>query len=668
MKRILSALLALTAVAFGATTSPVMVDSTGNITTPPSIGLEPYAQSAWLPRVATKGTSFTSVSQIPILFAGDSLMSNMVNGPITDAISASLGVAGWGIGALNPSSRTGGAADVSGAFTTWLNGFYENIPAGGSVVWDYNTLAVTGDTVQVAAIKEVGAGKIQIAISTNGGGYVDAGGLVDLNAASAGSLTVRTTTAGSLRVRITASVAAVKVIGCGIYSSTTRGMVAHYICLPSSDYADWNLTPAAIVGPILAGMAPDMVAIKNVGSLASTQSGLPTFFALINTACGYTPDWEIFGLNPMLAYDTAPENGYLRQFAVAHSCSFVDLRTMYQSYAAMLAAGLISDGTHPTASGQRLEVSLLMGAPVWRWMENVYYPSLSIATTATLPTGVAMLVGGTTAVSDATIPVQINPLVSGGATCIGFNKTNGNYGFLVGGDPGTFDGVWHPVLRSITADDMIFAVNNTVRGLTLNGTTGAATFVSTVAASGFSGSGASLTSIPLASAVTGQLPIANGGTAASTASGALANLGVVLKTLAADETRTSTTTVSTVTGLSFSVVSGETWVISYSLWWHEPANLDGGIRVLLGGPSASNAIGWFTQNVNTGTPYYSYDTIYNQAGFTSGFDASYRGLVQSEVTVTFSASGTVVLQAAQLTSDVDPTTLYKGSFIKAVRQ
>ena len=153
----------------------------------------------------------------------------------------------------------------------------------------------------------------------------------------------------------------------------------------------------------------------------------------------------------------------------------------------------------------------------------------------------------------------------------------------------------------------------------------------------------------------------------------------IIRVLASNETRTSVGigSATDLTGMSFPVLSGETWDIELIVYARSNtlAAGGGGAAIKTAGPAATwnSGINSFF-NTNTSPTLHIYDSggangsIYGATtDLNSTIDGTYGFVFRQVMTVLFSASGTFSVQAAQKVSDSDPTTFVRGSKIRARR-
>jgi len=166
-----------------------------------------------------------------------------------------------------------------------------------------------------------------------------------------------------------------------------------------------------------------------------------------------------------------------------------------------------------------------------------------------------------------------------------------------------------------------------------------------------------------------------------TASGHVLNKGYsdakwTLRVQTADETRTSTTAFTDIAGLSFPVLSGETWQVEVMGVGNSNtlASTGGGASWKTSGPTATWSAG--IANItptNTSDTNYVYPDSYAASLYGTAFgihsnDNLFNGICHKlQMTILFSANGNFSLQASQNLASVNATTLRRGSYIKGTR-
>ena len=319
-----------------------------------------------LQKINTPNTDY----QLKVVLNGDSLMEGMTN-PLRQLLFDNLGMSGLGLGFLNPVVLAGGAVVMSGDFTKWVNGVYTSVPNGGSAAYSDNSLSVHGDTFAVYYIKESGGGTFKVQSSTDhGANWSDVAGHTAIscsNATTIGAVDTFTLTANSYQLRTVSTSGTCKIIGCSIANSTAPGVVLNSIARGGTSLDNWLLTPAAILNPILASVAPDLVFYLNTDTEVIQSSDLPDWYSQVNTAAGFVPDWIFMGLNPMGIGDWDAQNRIIRRFAIDSTQSFFDNATWRISYTLHNAAGLMSDTVHPNDDSNRMAACLFWQQSPLSW-------------------------------------------------------------------------------------------------------------------------------------------------------------------------------------------------------------------------------------------------------------------------------------------------------------
>lgn len=349
----------------GEITSPVTATSSG------TSGIATTFSRTRLEDFLSRASNFNS--QIAVLTTGDSIIHNM-EPELWTALENIYGPAGYGIGTLTP-TYSGGATGVTGAFTYWLNGKYDNVPSGGEVIYSVNGVsAAPGGTCAVYYIVEPGAGTFKIQSSLNGAAYVDVASFtsVDANGTLAGAVASFTLTGyGSYRLKVVGLTGSVKIISASIINSrsgtyTRYGIVRCSVALGGIDMSQTKLTPSAIVSPIMAHVAPQIVIESNVDGAAAVADDQDDVYDLINAGIVTPPAWIIIG-------PPCPQDIYVADYDAqaaaqiawcdANYATWFDQRQAGGNTATeAIARGLLpaSPDPHPTASGRALVVSALV--------------------------------------------------------------------------------------------------------------------------------------------------------------------------------------------------------------------------------------------------------------------------------------------------------------------
>lgn len=260
--------------------------------------------------IAKLAAGFGTPAPLRIAIWGDSLSTSgggITAGPL-------MAIKGWIAG--YGGAYTGGAAAAQ-SFSYWINGRYDNVPNGGTVIYQKAGIyQVAGDTIAVYYIKESTGGTFNVETSVDGTTWVAATGGTGVSANNGTTIgavftaAVSTTSGATYRLRVTgASGNGVKVVGYGIYHTGANGGVV--ICDGLLNMSGHNLseevaTPAAIVTPILTSVAPDLVISRmadfsfqwetaGVTISASTTNGSPNITFPSVTTEGIAVGSEISG-------------------------------------------------------------------------------------------------------------------------------------------------------------------------------------------------------------------------------------------------------------------------------------------------------------------------------------------------------------------------------------
>lgn len=143
--------------------------------------------------------------------------------------------------------------------------------------------------------------------------------------------------------------------------------------------------------------------------------------------------------------------------------------------------------------------------------------------------------------------------------------------------------------------------------------------------------------------VTGTLPIANGGTGATTESGALTNLGITRVHLTGDVTN-STTSYADATGLSFALAANTTYSFVFHVLVTTPATTQG-YNIAINGPTAPTAFAYQSmQPLSNSTQAPSHQTAYDTGTSGSTAPAGTFVVVIPGTIVTGASSGTLIIR------------------------
>lgn len=301
----------------------------------------------------------TSLYNPKVLFVGDSLSEGNAIYGAADALTRKFGA----IQSEGPRGNigvnlAGGAAEVEDA-AYWHSPFY-TVPASGSVEFKRNsTQQIESSGVVVYYVKESGAGTFKTQVSSAGGSYADVGTTTNANASLAGGvLSVTFPLRGLNSVKVVGVSGTVRIIGSRYINENRAGAQFSAIAKGGASITDFLQTPVAILNPILADIAPDVVVWQMAESASEVESNLPTMYSRINTAAATTPDWVFMPTYVQGAiYDQ--ERAAVRNYADSQGQIYIDA-----SEIANAENGLLSgDGVHPTTKGSSVVVSRVLSSP-----------------------------------------------------------------------------------------------------------------------------------------------------------------------------------------------------------------------------------------------------------------------------------------------------------------
>ena len=335
--------------------------------------------SEWtfMPNVYKKwNASQASNATLRVLFVGDSLMAGQQN-YLRQLLVDIYGDAGQSYGYLAVSATAGGAAAPSADYTRWINGIYYNLPSAGSITWKNNTTdPILGDTIKVAYLKESGGGTFKIQSSIDGGTtWVDETTGIDASNATTICAIASVTTKSNPSwycVRVVGTSGTVKILNAQVLNAQTRGVCCMTTAFPGLGIDSMATTPSAIVSPIMADFAPDLVIYLNNDNLDTTS--LTTFYN--NIRAGYSAnDWIFEGLHPQGPTITGNQtsevqNPAIKAFALSVGQSYFDGYSWGGTFAKLYAAGYTNDDIHLSPNGYSYEASMLLAQSPLLYVAN----------------------------------------------------------------------------------------------------------------------------------------------------------------------------------------------------------------------------------------------------------------------------------------------------------
>jgi hypothetical protein len=145
--------------------------------------------------------------------------------------------------------------------------------------------------------------------------------------------------------------------------------------------------------------------------------------------------------------------------------------------------------------------------------------------------------------------------------------------------------------------------------------------------------------------------------------GIVANSGGI-KVLAANMVKTTSTSLSTITGMSVDVVSGNTYIFEFNGYVTQTNN--GGWLFATGGTSTrSSSIGTYTAVTEDGNTYLAYFDPNSQVGDTT-VGATDAACISIKGSFVCSGSGTLLMQFAQAGAS-GSSTLLNGAFFRVMQ-
>jgi hypothetical protein len=334
-----------------------------------------------------------TTSQLRIILAGDSLAGNLYS-HMHALLRDTIGIAGYTVG--SPGDGTGTSTTSTGQFSTWVNGVYDTVTSGQRfVMCAPGSLDIIGvDSIKAMVVAESGGGTYKIQYKIGAGAWTDSGiggdNISASNGTTSGSVTSGSVTRANMRVGIVGLTGSVKIIGMEARDSTSRGVIYGAITRGDTTVEQFNTVPTAVLNPIMASVAPDVMVWLGTDDVATYSAHMPAFYSRMNTASGVSTDWLWIGPNPISLSEAScrAQGAVLRGLAISNNESFFDGYTPYISYAAANAAGWMADGTHPSASGYgmllgRLKQSLPIFGALRPQRETVAL--LTLASTGSVP-------------------------------------------------------------------------------------------------------------------------------------------------------------------------------------------------------------------------------------------------------------------------------------------
>lgn len=319
-----------------------------------------------------------------LVLIGDSVMRARVY-DIMKLATDTWGLRGIGLGETS-CTYSNAAAEVTGAWTTWINGIYNDIPAGGSATWWYNNShPIYCDRATVYYIMEPGGGTFDIRASSLAGDAwpifpiapVDtwstiSAGVSCADVATIGAAITVNLTSGFHRVQTLGATGNCKIIGVSMWHSGIKGAVVCSLAQDGHEITSWVNCPAAIYTPILSDLGQCLYMCEwKEANAALSAVAVPVLEGMLRAA---TPasDFIYSTAFPTIGADTqvAAFAAFLRNYART-SANRIGLYDGYSRLTpAAAAAPFYADAVHLNAAG------LLYSTTDW-WMSSPLYATYS---------------------------------------------------------------------------------------------------------------------------------------------------------------------------------------------------------------------------------------------------------------------------------------------------
>lgn len=312
-----------------------------------------------------KSVAVNNFTRTSVLIFGDSMIGGATQ-KFRLANSAYLGETdmAWADGGVS-----GGAVVEYDACVKWLTGQTYALSGSGHTATFGNSVSfgISGNTLKIYYLKQSGGGVFKVQSEKNQSGtWSDEAGYTAVdtsNASNAASVITITKSdyRANWRVRcVWVSGGLVNIIGAGVVDTARYGAKCAIMTNGSTSINNIDnaaTTAAAIVNPVLADLAPQLVILGHLDGAAMVNSSQASFQNVVNTgitsAGAAAPSWIVVG--PPSGYDSTTDTNNAAQAAAQKTLAatrddvFIDRRIWMGGVTAALANGYMTAGdVHPT--------------------------------------------------------------------------------------------------------------------------------------------------------------------------------------------------------------------------------------------------------------------------------------------------------------------------------
>jgi hypothetical protein len=224
---------------------------------------------------------------------------------IRDTVTTEYGLSGTG---FVDAAESGGAVKNTVDVARWITGITYDIQAGQIVTFGRNTVTpIEGDTFKVYYVRQSGGGTFRIESRVEGGSWAAEGSDISTAGATAGVVVTITKTQFRKRwmLRVVGVSGTSTIIGAGIRDSKLGGALLTILANGSNggnETDDALACPAAILNPVLADIAPNLVLLSHLDGAAIVESSQAAYQDLVRTAISSggaaTPSFVVIGPPP----------------------------------------------------------------------------------------------------------------------------------------------------------------------------------------------------------------------------------------------------------------------------------------------------------------------------------------------------------------------------------
>lgn len=307
---------------------------------------------------------------VTVVSFGDSMADSYrsVTYHLMNKLIGRFGTAGY---SLNNYRNTALVNIANGAFHVpggaYWYAYYTGVPADGAVWWENQPTpgGVYCDQAGIFYVAQPAGGQFRLSVSTNGGPWTTSLLLDGFNSTPVGHFAKLTLPPNHYRLRVDSDAGTNYILGPHALMTQTSGVHVVFMDQGGIPLSAVTNVPLAIREPIFSALQPDLL-VWHMKEPTDSSSG--TSNRMVECEYWWTnsaPDCDILYLGtPWVALDTnstttLDQNAIVRNIALNHHRTYVDLMQPTISYPWLVSNGFMADGTHLNSAGGLFCANLL---------------------------------------------------------------------------------------------------------------------------------------------------------------------------------------------------------------------------------------------------------------------------------------------------------------------